>query len=87
MIKSGTPLASVICELMADGQEWSLDRLTKAVAAQSWNFRGKSPRRAVHFTLLGLKNRGTAEMPGSQRWRLCGDASGVNTNGTLGASQ
>lgn len=72
-----TPLSDLVCDIMADGQPWSLDRLVKATEARGWNFRGKSPRRVLHFTLLSLKNKGDAEMPRSQCWRLCSDNGGV----------
>lgn len=65
-----SPLTASVCEIMADGQEWSVDRLVKEVEARGCSFQGKNPRRSLHFTLLGLKNKGAAEMPASRRWRL-----------------
>jgi hypothetical protein len=71
-----TPLTDLVCDIMSDGQPWSLERLTQAAEARGWNFRGKSPRRALHFTLLSLKNKGYAEMPRSQCWRLLTEGAG-----------
>ena len=47
-------LRSVLLDVIADGAERSLEQIANLLVLKGFPFGGKSPKRAAHFTLLGM---------------------------------
>ncbi|MBI2303284.1 MAG: hypothetical protein HYU86_00860 [Chloroflexi bacterium] len=65
-----SPLGRFILDTLGDGSEWTLEQLVTAAIAKGMFFNGKSPKRAIHFSLVGMKQNGLVRWVRSGVWKL-----------------
>lgn len=65
-----SPLGRFLLETLSNGKEWHLVDLVTLANNRGLIAEGKSPRRVIHFSLVGLKQNGIVEMVTSGVWRL-----------------
>lgn len=68
--KGRSPLGRFILETLSDGREWTLDELVALARTKGMIANGKSPKRAIHFSLAGMKQHNFVQMVRSGVWRI-----------------
>jgi len=68
--RAQTPLGRFILETMSDGREWRVPELATLAKNKGLIANGKSPRRVLHFSLVGMKHNGLVEMVASGVWKI-----------------
>lgn len=68
-VKTRSELGKFILTALADGNPHRIDDLIIAVQRQNIPIKGKYPRRAVHFSLVGMKQNNLVEMVESGVWK------------------
>ena len=65
-----TELSRLIVKALADGKPRSLTDLVQLAKNENFNFFDKSPKRVLHFALVGLQYNGYARMLERSIWQL-----------------
>lgn len=69
-VRTHSQLGKFLLESLRDGNTHTTEELVGLVQKQGIPVKGKSPRRAVHFALVGMKQNKLVEMPQSRVWKL-----------------
>ena len=77
-----TAKSRFILSALGDADDRSLVKLADMAIAKGVDFGGKSPKRSLHFTLIGLQRNGYAQMTDRNTWRLTTKALGQLGKGT-----
>jgi hypothetical protein len=75
-IKARSELGSFLLSVLGDGKSHNTEELVGLVQSKGIPIKGKSPRRAVHFSLVGMKQNKLVEMVSSRVWKIAGNGSG-----------
>jgi hypothetical protein len=65
-----TELSRFIVRALADGKSRSLNELVDMAKNENISFDNKSPKRVLHFALVGLKRNNYARTPSKSVWQL-----------------
>jgi hypothetical protein len=65
-----TLLGRFILDTMSDGGEWRVPELATLAKNKGLIANGKSPKRVLHFSLVGMRNNGLVEMVTSGVWKI-----------------
>ena len=75
-VKAHSELGSFLLSVLGDGKSHNTEELVGLVQSKGISIKGKSPRRAVHFSLVGMKQNKLVEMPSSCVWKIAENGSG-----------
>ncbi len=75
-VRTRSELSRFILSTLSDGKPHSTGELVDLAQSKGIPIRGKSPRRAIHFALVGMKQNDLVEMVKSRVWKLAGNKSG-----------
>lgn len=69
-VKLKSEMSKFLLDVLKDGNAHNTSELKALVLNNSIPFKGKSPLRAIHFTLVGMKNNNLVEMVESRVWKM-----------------
>lgn len=68
MNRRRSPLAMMLVELLSDGWPWPVAKLAEAMKGRGFDFGDKSPRRVVHFALIGMRQSKIVDRQADGEW-------------------
>jgi len=75
-VKTHTELSRFLLTSLSDGNPHGTDELVALAQTKGIRIKGKFPRRAVHFALVGMKQNNLVEMVRSRVWKIAGKGGG-----------
>ena len=74
-IKIKSELARFLLTSLSDGNPHNTDELATLAQSKGIPIKGKYPRRAIHFALVGMKQNNMVEMVRSRVWKIAENGS------------
>ena len=75
-VRTHSELSRFLLNSLRDGNPHNTDELVALAENKGIPIKGKSPRRAIHFALVGMKQNNLVEMVRSRVWKIAGNGSG-----------
>ena len=69
-VRLKSEMSKFLLDVLKDGNPHNTSELKELVLNKGIPFKGKSPLRAIHFTLVGMKNNNLVEMVESRIWKI-----------------
>lgn len=76
-VRLKSELSKFLLDVLRDGNPRNTSELKELALNKGIPFKGKSPLRAIHFTLVGMKNNNLVEMVESRVWKIHKNDTGV----------